>query len=112
MFIIVTLERLSMNFPYWRSRCLLVDIRDFAIFAFERTYRQPLCHLLSHLVMQRVSSEATICPDRMMGQVRQRAAMLFFLCSSNKKVFSRYVLYVKRTLITQLFLDCSTDKTT
>ena len=36
--------------------------------------------------------------------------MLFFLCSSNQKVISRCVLYMKYTLITQSFLDYSIDK--
>ena len=62
--------------------------------------RQPRRHLRSYLVMQRLGSEATICPDTMMHQVRQRAAMLFFPCSSNHKATNRYVLYVKHMLIT------------
>ena len=58
------------------------DNSDFAIFAFERNVSLvAICAVI--LVMQRLSSEATTCPDTMMRQVYQRAAIWFFLCSSN-----------------------------
>ena len=76
----------------------LTGNRDFAFFVFER---QLHGHLRIHLVMQKLSSEATICPDTMKSQVCQRVAMLFFLCSSNQKVINRFVreAYVDNIII-------------
>ena len=44
----------------------------------EQYGRQPRRHFRSHLVMQRLSREASICFNTMMRQVRQSVVMLFF----------------------------------
>ena len=76
---------------------------DFAIFALNERNVNLVAICAVILVMQRLSSEATTCPNttcaRSIPEHDQRAVISFFVCSCNHKVINRYVLYVKHTLI-------------
>ena len=76
-----------------------INIRDcvFHVSTNVKSALLPFAQSFSHPKAQQRSNNL---PNTMMRQVHQRAAMSFFLCSSNHKVINRYVLYVKHTLIT------------